>query len=307
MQNEIIFSVFFSLTLILGVLLLIKKFFFKEKIIIHKFLFKKNVFLKLIINLLILFTKKITFLIFLIISSIFFVRSFLFEPFQIPSSSMVPTLFPGDFIIVKKFQYEIKIPFIKKFFSKKRFPERGDIIVFKYPKNFRLNFIKRVVGLPGEKIFYDFFKKKVIIQNKCNIKEKCKIKIFNYSKKFINECNFLNEIQIKNSENYIISSFNTYEEKLKNKVHKICLLDQKNKKMNINTNLLNKNIFEWVIPENSYFVLGDNRDNSLDSRFWGFVPKKNILGKATIIWMSLKKKENQWPTGIQINRIGKIH
>ncbi len=194
----------------------------------------------------------------LIIINILIIRIFIIEPFRIPSGSMIPTLLPGDFIFVNKFLYGIKIPIINKKLIEINTPKRGDIIVFKHKKN-KKRYIKRIIGIEGDTITYK--NKNITLNNKniLNIKKYKKIEI-------INTMAILEIINMKE----LISP---------NKEYKI------QKYTNIENN--NYNYTEITVPKNSYFVLGDNRDDSEDSRIWGFVEKKDILGKATIIWFSL--------------------
>jgi signal peptidase I len=218
---------------------------------------------------------------------IFIVRTFLFEPFNIPSSSMIPSLFVGDFILVKKFAYNIKNPFNNKILFKIGTPQRGDIVVFKYPKNKNINYVKRFIGLPGDIITYNAKTKEISIKHKANksfylnelIKYKKPIKYHNFylKEESINKVHYT----IRISKNYYDQKKFYYKQK-------------------------NQEIGTWIIPEGYYFVLGDNRDNSFDSRYWGLVPAKNIIGKAIVIWFSVQKNENEFPTGIRFNRIGKI-
>jgi len=245
---------------------------------------------------------------------VFTIRSFIYEPFQIPSGSMMPTLLIGDFILVEKFSYGIKEPITNKTLINKKHPQRGDIIVFRHPIEYNTNYIKRVIGIPGDKIEYNINDKKIkICVNYINT-HNCKNTLpINYSKKqltkFIQKIYLIKENNLKKEKIYNSIYFKLMEEKINNFKYNILLLDESNNYQR-NNYYKQKNLpnFTWIVPKNKYFVMGDNRDNSLDSRYWGFVPEENILGKAKIIWMSFEKKENEWPTGVRINRIGnKIH
>ena len=187
--------------------------------------------------------------IFPILFVVLLIRSFFFEPFKIPSGSMIPTLMVGDFILVDKNIYGYKIPLINVTLFENENPKRGDVIVFKYPENENINYIKRVIGIPGDKILY---KNKILF---INDKEYPLIRI-DHS---------FDPVEIADGQVY-------YEN---NSEKEYLVLNQSNPTFN----------FEYIVPENSYFVLGDNRDNSNDSRYWGPVPKKNLVGKAFYIWM----------------------
>jgi len=244
---------------------------------------------------------------------IFIIRSFIYEPFQIPSGSMMPTLLVGDFILVEKFSYGIKEPITHKTLIHTKYPERGDIVVFKHPNDHNIDYIKRVIGLPGDKIKYDINNKHIDICVNYVNEKKCQKKFFiNYSK--AKSSNFIQKIYFSNKKNpkkekktYNSLYFNILEENINNFKHNILLLNNiKNPKKDY---FRQKNMpaLTWIVPKGKYFMMGDNRDNSLDSRYWGFVPEKNLVGKAIKIWMSFDKNENEWPTGIRINRIGNIY
>ncbi len=249
---------------------------------------------------------------------IFIFRSFIYEPFQIPSASMLPNLLIGDMILVNKIKYNIKNPFTNKTIFNISNPKYGDIIVFQYPKNKKIYYIKRIIGLPNDKIIYNKKNKKISIYkyNK-NKKKYYKKNIVKYKNIKLN--NLIEEIYINNKNNIYENFFNIKNinfinlnkkifskiiflikktEYIKKKKYKILLIPYKKKH--------NKKNKIWIIPKNKYFVMGDYRDNSKDSRYWGFVHKNLIIGKAEFIWMSIKKQENCLPTGIRFNRIGKI-
>ncbi len=240
---------------------------------------------------------------------IFILRSFIYEPFQIPSASMMPTLLIGDLILVNKLSYNIKNPLNNKTILNIKNPNYGDVIVFQYPKNKNINYIKRVIGLPGDKIIYDEFKKKIkIYKHKSNTnivkyisqKKSSYIEEIKYNNNKIEEFfwNIKNNFSIsKNSEIIFLTK---KIEKINNKKYNILI-------MKLNNNLSSKKKkHSWIVPKNMYFVMGDYRDNSEDSRYWGFVHQNLIIGKAKYIWMSFIKQQNKWPTGIRFNRIGKI-
>jgi len=250
---------------------------------------------------------------------IFLIRSFLFEPFKIPSESMMPTLLVGDYILVKKFSYGIRNPITNNILINISHPERGDVVVFKYPKNTSLNYIKRVIGLPGDEITYNTFSKNFIVKFKSTKFKNCKQKFiiphiniqpsnfFQIFKKTIYFSQSKKSPKNKKILRSIIFRLNICTEQLDKLAYKILfsnnIVDQKSMYFQQKSQKRGT----WIVPKNMYFVIGDNRDNSLDSRYWGFVPENNLIGKATTIWMSLKKIENGWPIGIRINRIGSIY
>ena len=205
-----------------------------------------------------------------VIALVFFLRSFLFEPFKIPSSSMVPTLLVGDLILVNKYTYGIRLPIINKKIIDVNDPQRGDVMVFKYPKDTAVDYIKRVVGVPGDKIVY---KNKRLTVNGEQISYKALP-------------DYLDE------EN--LTYYKQWQENLTGVEHKI-LTDERAPNFVPNPDAFphhelctyNAEGFACTVPQGQYFMMGDNRDNSLDSRYWGFVPDQNIVGKAFFVWMNL--------------------
>ena len=206
-----------------------------------------------------------------VIAMVFFLRSFLYEPFKIPSSSMVPTLLVGDLILVNKFTYGIRLPILNKKIIDINHPQRGDVMVFKYPKDMSLDYIKRVVGVPGDKVVY---------QNK-------RLTINGKALTYAPLPDYLNEDSLSYSKQF--------KENLSGAEHLIAVVPQA---PSINLGgvqdfpdkancAYNPEGFACTVPEGEYFMMGDNRDNSEDSRYWGFVPDQNIVGKAFLVWMNL--------------------
>ncbi len=204
-----------------------------------------------------------------VIALVFFLRSFLYEPFKIPSSSMVPTLLVGDLILVNKFTYGIRLPIINKKIIEINNPQRGDVMVFKYPEDPSLDYIKRVVGVPGDKIVY---KNKRLTVNGKEVSYKpmpdyLDEEHLNYSKQFVESLTGVNH-KILNDDRTPAFVSNPHDFPRRN----LCSYNTEG--------------FTCNVPAGQYFMMGDNRDNSLDSRYWGFVPDKNIVGKAFFIWMN---------------------
>ena len=195
-------------------------------------------------------------------------RSFIVEPFKIPSASMMPTLLIGDFILVNKYDYGLRLPVLNYKIVRNGTPERGDIVVFRYPEDPSIPFIKRVIGLPGDKVaYYD----KTLYINNTPVAQ-------------------LLEGRYKGQGSGIMmNGVSLRIEKLGNVEHEI-LVDPVRMSQSLET----------VVPAGHYFVLGDNRDNSKDSRFWGFVPDENLVGRAFMIWMYWDGKYG----GIDFSRIG---
>lgn len=175
-------------------------------------------------------------------------RSFIVEPFQIPSGSMKPTLKIGDFILVSKWHYGFRLPVIGTKILPMNDPQRGDVVVFKYPKDPGVNYIKRVVGLPGDRVTYQ--DKTIYINGQPQTQV------------------LLEQLPPQNPRLLLI------DEMLGDVNHQI-----------YRDIAPPRRPAEWVVPEGQYFVMGDNRDNSNDSRFWGFVPDELLVGKAFAVWM----------------------
>lgn len=176
-------------------------------------------------------------------------RSFLYEPFTIPSGSMLPTLQVGDYILVNKFSYGLRLPVLGTKLLPLGKPERGDVMVFKYPENPRINFIKRVVGLPGDHVRID------------------------------NGHVFINGVELPRQP-VAFADAESWELYFREQTGAVPhLVRQEEGREGASPQ------GEWVVPADSYFMMGDNRDNSRDSRFWGFVPDQLIVGKAAYIWM----------------------
>ncbi len=205
-----------------------------------------------------------------VILIVFLLRSFLFEPFKIPSGSMVPTLVVGDLILVSKFHYGVRLPVINKKIIDNNPVERGDVMVFRYPVDPRLDYIKRVVGLPGDEIAY--LNQKLTINGK--------------------------PVEtVSQGEHYDDDSLSyapLFSEKLGSAEHQIRVDPRRGAyygpEPHAFPNAANCRYSpEGVVckvPAGHYFMMGDNRDNSQDSRFWGFVPDENIVGKAFFVWMN---------------------
>jgi len=187
-----------------------------------------------------------------VILAVFLIRSFLVEPFKIPSGSMMPTLLTGDFILVNKHTYGLRVPILNNTFFEMNHPQRGDVMVFHFPKDPSLDYIKRVVGLPGDHIEYR--------EKKLYINGKPAEQVFEGNYDYVGSG--LNQIIAKR-----------YQEQLGEHRHDILIVDD--------APTMNGEI---TVPAGHYFVMGDNRDNSNDSRFWGFVPENNVVGKAFMIW-----------------------
>lgn len=196
-------------------------------------------------------------------------RSFIAEPFKIPSGSMMPTLLVGDFILVNKFAYGLRLPVLDRKILAVGEPERGDVFVFRYPQNTKEDYIKRVIGLPGDEITYR------------------------------NKTLFVNGVEVAETDlgNYVgpsepgrnLGNARVLAEKLGDVEHRILEIP----------NVWIGHEGSWKVPAGHYFAMGDNRDSSADSRFWGFVPEENLVGRAFVIWMN-------WNNGIDFSRIGTV-
>lgn len=199
-----------------------------------------------------------------ILLAVFLIRSFLYEPFRIPTGSLIPTLNVGDFILVNKFDYGMRLPVVSKKIYPIGEPNRGDIFVFRWPPNPSVVFIKRVIGLPSDRISY------------------------------VNKVLFINGQEAVQT---VVEPMNTEgvvkkEENLLGVKHLIQVIEGRS----------TEDFHDIIVPPGMYFAMGDNRDDSADSRFFGFVPEQNIVGKARVVWMS-------WDSGsyrVRWSRLGQV-
>ena len=214
---------------------------------------------------------------------VFSFRSMCFEPFRIPTGSMIPTLNIGDFIVVNKLSYGLKLPFSDMYtdpvyLTGFQSPKRDDVIVFKYPLDPSLNYIKRVVGLPGDEI--ELINKQVYVNGKAVMAIPDSSPV---TKDF--------------ADNFDGERVNFYKIKGQNQEF---VIQTTNRETRADT------IAHFKVPANKYFVMGDNRDFSADSRYWGFVPQENIKGKALVVWMSLTLPFSEGGLSFTPSRIGKM-
>jgi signal peptidase I len=204
-----------------------------------------------------------------VIAVVFLLRSFVAEPFKIPSESMLPTLYVGDLILVNKFSYGVRLPVVHTKVLDVGSPQRGDVMVFRFPQDPSVDYIKRVIGVPGDKISYE------------------------------NKRLAINGVEVPLSpagefeDRRRLAIYPQYSEKIGDIAHKV--LTELDKPSDIQPVLRFPHFDQChyhsrgvtcTVPAGHYFMMGDNRENSLDSRFWGFVPERNIVGKAFFIWMN---------------------
>ena len=201
---------------------------------------------------------------FWVLFTVWFIRSFLWEPFRIPSGSMEPNLYDGDFILTSKYSYGIKLPVLRTTLIPTGSVQRGDVIVFRYPENPSLHYIKRVIGLPGDHIRYE--RNHVWINDEAQPLE---------------PTGETREINREYGERSYRIPAAIYEETLNGYGKHRAQLYPENP--NTRPGMVEGSL---TVPAGHYFVMGDNRDDSEDSRAWGFVPEKNLVGKATFIWMN---------------------
>jgi signal peptidase I len=215
-----------------------------------------------------------------VIFVVFLLRSFLAEPFKIPSESMLPTLFVGDLILVNKFTYGVRLPVVNTKIIDVGSPQRGDVMVFRYPPDPTVDYIKRVVAIPGDTFRY--FEGRLTINGKPvpltsdgEFEDRRRLMLYpKYSET-------LGEI----SHNILTD------------LNKSSRIEPMGRFPNFDRCSYRGGGVECTVPPGHFFVMGDNRENSLDSRFWGFVPEENIVGKAFFIWMNFG----------DLGRIGRFH
>ena len=190
-----------------------------------------------------------------VLLAVWILRSFIFQPYRVPTGSLEPTIMPGDFIAVEQFAYGLRLPMLNQEFLNIGKPKRGDIALFRWPRDPNMVFVKRVIGLPGDHVTY---KNKVLYINGKKMGQ-----TFLYRTNDVGPYGYRRLVEVK-------------QENLEGIKHDIYVQPYGGEIQN----------YHLVVPPRHYFVMGDNRDDSDDSRQWGFVPAKNLIGKAFGIWMS---------------------
>lgn len=208
---------------------------------------------------------------------VFLLRGFVVEPFRIPSGSMLPTLEIGDFILVNKFAYGVRLPILHSKVIEVADPERGDVVVFRYPGDNKTSYIKRLIGLPGDTIEY---RNRQLYVNGNVIKSEYAGDYIPTGESHAHD-QFSQTVSTTDQTNELVQ-FSTLLEKRKG-------LNSRDSK-------------SWLVPQGHYFMMGDNRDNSADSRSWGFLPDKNVVGKAFFVWFHWNTQDKG--DGIQLSRVG---
>lgn len=206
---------------------------------------------------------------------VFLIRSFVAQPYRVPSGSLEPTVVPGDFLLVNQYHYGLRMPVWNKKFLAVGEPSRGQIALFPYPVNHAFTFVKRVIGLPGDHISY--INKTLYINGK------------EQPQKFEGDVTQLNDFGQ-------LVTYQKYQENLMGVKHDIF----------VRADAPIMNFYNIVVPKNDYFMMGDNRDDSDDSRYWGFAPESTLIGHALLIWMSWNSNAAHWYDDIRWNRIGKM-
>ncbi len=205
-----------------------------------------------------------------VIIVVFLLRSFLFEPFKIPSGSMIPTLLINDLILVNKFHYGVRLPVINKKVLDNNSPQHGDVMVFRYPPKPSLDYIKRVVGVPGDEVAY--LNKKLTINGQPLTKSALP--------------DFFDEDTLRYSKQFEETTVAGKKYRLLNDDDRPAFIPGTEDFPDKQNCRYSSEGVVCKVPQGHYFMMGDNRDNSLDSRYWGFVPEKNIVGKAFFVWMN---------------------
>jgi signal peptidase I len=236
-----------------------------------------------------------------IIAFIFILRSFFFEPFKIPSGSMIPTLQIGDFILVNKFTYGVRFPVWNKKIIEVGSPVRGDVVVFRYPVDETVDYIKRVVGVPGDVVEYK--NKHLTVNGKPFTYENI---MFIPQVGYDERSDFIKNMTPQNLRPMHLKE--SFPSELGGGTHMI--ENDPQRPSGFPSNFVPDHVFPDMancqysfdgfvckVPPGNYFMMGDNRDNSLDSRYWGFVPETNLVGKAFFIWMNFS----------DLKRIGTFH
>ncbi|MDH5784756.1 MAG: signal peptidase I [Chromatiales bacterium] len=197
-----------------------------------------------------------------IILIVLVIRSFIVEPFRIPSNSMMPTLLTGDFILVNKFAYGVRLPVVHTKFIDSGAPQRGDVAVFRYPKDPRIDYIKRIVALPGDRVsYYD----KILYINGVQAPQQ-------YIENYVG----VGSGSVMTGARRLLEDIGGVEHDILTKSQGGMLLGN----------------LDVIVPEGHYFAMGDNRDRSSDSRVWGFLPEENLVGKAFFIWMNWDSQQD---------------